>query len=434
MGGSNFVERKASGPPQQQQPVPASVFKPAAQASSAAAPYSAAAAASTAGTDARKQLLQSRHRSYGRSRNHRGFGSRDYSRQRDTMYGHRKSSRIRPDVADQGRVVRTYRTVNAPIENTVDVDHCSFAWSFALTALGGFAIKIGGPSSGSNVVSDTLNDEFAADFANFMNVFRYFKLTKISMHVEKLPLWTTMPGQVVWNATAGAANQEQLGNAGNIFSPGRFLMRPWAGEPGVCDYSDGVLVGNPWQDNIKYKTAKTSPACSGLGGTFSQTYTPMSQYAEDQIEGIIPVPAGGVDYQIKYQRTPAIEYAAYSTNRTSCLAFGGVFVWFFPSSVGAANGQLCTSCWWEFEIEYFGLDIPVDPTTTAIAASKAGVQGQYAELGLVDMKSLPDPPKSKRESAVPPIRMKPPPNTPSGMEEDYDHIPPDIAKLTLKKQ
>jgi len=378
----------------------------------------------TPALDARRALLVERKRSYGRSHKSR-FDRRDYARIRDTLYGKRRARSIDPRVNDQARVVRTYRTSQVELNNTQGVDNTSLAWSLRLNNADGFAIKAGGPYSGTIISSTIIDDSLGYDIINLGNTFRYMKLTKISMHVEKLPLWTTMPTQVVFNSEANVANTTQLGNPGNIFSAGRYLMRPWAGEPGVCNYSNGALVGDPWQDNIKSKKAVTSPVNSGTCGTFAQTYAPYSQFLTVDVEGQNAM--GNADYQVRYQKTPAVDINMYASNNQGFYAFGGVFVWYFPSSAGANDGQLATHCWWEFEMEYYGLRIAVSPALALADKTQAGRAGQLAELGVGDIKKLPEPPEKKKPSTE--VVWAPPKEL--GDSPDYDM--PDIKKMSVSR-
>lgn len=306
-------------------------------------------------------------------------------------YGQKSEKIIKPSTSDETRVRRTYRTATVLVQNTAGQDALGFAWSMLIangTNSGDLTVKFGGPSLGTTAIVGTEGGNFFDEFSSYKNIYKYFRVTKVGLGVEKLPLWTTMPAQAIWNTVANQANITQLGNPGNIFSPGLFLQRPWAGEVGVANYSTGALSGSIYEDNRRFKRAVTTPAVSKIGdGVFRQVYKPMQPYLEYQSEGSSLAPSN--DFIVKYQRAPPIDISDFETNKTSAEIYGGVFVWYYPGSSGADTDTLNTHVFWEIEIEYYGVKIP--SSASEQAQDKASKSALIAMLNGEDISKFPDP-------------------------------------------
>lgn len=259
------------------------------------------------------------------------------------------------------------------------------------------SIYEGSPQAG--VGTDTtlqfqnLRDEFQA----LTNVFRYFKITKFQINVKKLPMPVYIPSQPVNppQDPPDPSEQQQGGTWTNMGDPGRFLVRPWTGAPGIASYADGTLTAVDWDDHYRYKLKKVESAV-GVSHPLKFAARPMQPVIiPDQTS---PADPSGV---VRYDFTPAIDISNFSTGAVDGSSYGLIFFWYYPSCVNAITGLLNTDLEFEIEIEYFGLKPPsaFTPAPPPLADGAVYVDSKEALIASMmneRVKTLPRPPKPAR--------------------------------------
>lgn len=251
----------------------------------------------------------------------------------------------------------------------------------------------------------TLNFENLQDeFQHFMNIFRYFKLTKFQVGIARLPMAVYTPSQASPNVPS-TGDQQQGAVWSNMGDPGVMIVRPWAGTPGNASYADGTLTGQDYTDHARYKE-KMIFRMDDRKSNRPKTYCvkPVQPILIDESAGDLAVTSS----TIKYQPTPAIDMSNFKViNSLQANSYGMIVFWYFPDCINASSGFLSTDLWFEIEVEYFGLENPaafVPPAAegTVYSDSKEALAAVLSGVN-PDVVDKPPKPAPKRVPVAPPI-------------------------------
>lgn len=291
-------------------------------------------------------------------------------------------------LADHNYVRRTYTSDRVyRISNLNTVQYNANAWTLnfvfdTVTATAHAEIMLGSPQQGVGTPTGVLFQNLEDEFQALTNVYRYFKITKFQMTIDKLPQAVYIPSQAVPTV---ATNQQQGGTWTNMGDPGRMLMRPWTGCPGVANYSSGALTAVDWDDHNRFATKRVESAMGHVDHPMKCCVVPIQPV-------IIPdaPSAADVSGSVRYDAVPAIDISNFSTGACEASCYGIIQYWYFPACQNAVTGFLSTTCSWEIEIEYFGLKPPTafTPAPMALPAGQAYVDSQDALIASVTGQQL----------------------------------------------
>lgn len=257
--------------------------------------------------------------------------------------------RIRATNADHVRVKRAYRSTQALFVNTTATSQDSLAFSLEMRYEAGqdtlsAHVMGGGPIVGTD--TNVTFNELSEEVCWLMKTFRYIRVNKFQMTAIRSIQTVSMPTMVEGDGTI-----VQVGMQGNALDPGRILLRPWAGQPAVANYTNGVLTENEWTDNFRKKLKKTSSPVSngGVQQTLEMCLTPVIPFEvinEDTSVG---------DAVVQYIRSPTCDWAEIATGITNLNGYGFIFYWYHPGLFPAATGVYKIPIYWDLELEFFGL-------------------------------------------------------------------------------
>lgn len=288
------------------------------------------------------------------------------------------TSLVRPVVTDHNFVRRTYTSDRAyTISNLSTVRYNANAWTLnfvfdAVTNSAHAEVMLGSPQQGVGTTTGVLFQNLEDEFQALTNVYRYFRVTKFQMNISKLPAPVYMPSQPVPTVPT---NQQQGGTWTNAGDPGRYLLRPWTGAPGVANYSTGGLTAVDWDDHARFANAKIESAVGHVDHPIKYAVTPIQPVIISDNASVAD-PTGVV----QYEPVPAIDISNFSTGACEASCYGIIQYWYFPACVNATTGFLATSCTWEIEVEYFGLKPPTayTPAPAALPQGQAYVDSKEA--------------------------------------------------------
>lgn len=285
------------------------------------------------------------------------------------------TSLIDPTVTDRNFVRRTYTSAGAlQLINTSGTNYIGFAYSLNFTYDAtanscATSVYLGAPQAGVGTDTTLQFQNIVDEFQALTNVFRYFRVTKFQAKVSKLPLPVYLPAQAVPTV---ATNQQQGATWTNMGDPGRMLLRPWTGAPGVASFTTGALTATDWDDHYRFKNKKVESAVGPISHPLKYCVTAVQPtYIPDQTGSM-------VSGQVRYDRVPWIDISDFSTGRVDGSSYGAIFYWYFPSCVGATTGFLEAEMTFEIEVQYRGLKPPSGYTPAAAADLEPRADGAVA--------------------------------------------------------
>lgn len=236
----------------------------------------------------------------------------------------RRSARpIRSTVGSYGRVERTYESQEFAINNGAGQGEGVF-YSFKCywdipTDAPILQICEGGPATG-NVIAIGFA-EWQQEMKNFAGVFRDVSISEIEMEITQ---------------AAGAVNT--AGSAGTTPPPdiGMVVMIPWAGQPGMANYTTGAPTNaiNP-RDYLRYKNKVAFKAAADGGDMRKKilAFAPMS------VEAIPEVADDSTLDQVKTVHTGSCDIERMRSGEENLNSYGCAWWWDHPELAG--HGGYC---------------------------------------------------------------------------------------------
>lgn len=373
---------------------------------------------------------RSRWRAYGGETFDEGAGASSAGRGWPTAH-------INPVSSDHNFVRRTYTTAGAlQLVNTSGTNYIGRAYSlnftYDVTANScASSVYLGSPQAAVGTDTTLQFQNLVDEFQALTNVYRYFRVTKFQMKVSKLPLPTYVASQPVPGVPT---NQQQGATWTNMGDPGRMLLRPWTGAPGVANYANGVLTAADWDDHYRYKRKKVESAVGPVSHPLEFCVAPVQPTYIPDGDDDLAVASG----QVRYDRCPWIDISDFSTGRVDASSYGMIYYWYFPSCVGATTGFLESEQTFEIEVEYKGLK-PPSAYTPGAALPQVRADGSVASdsrealvasLRGVEVKTF-DPDPAPSPPVVSLNDLKPPP---IDVRDGYVQVSQQAAAAPVVKQ
>lgn len=280
---------------------------------------------------------------------------------------------IKPTLADDNRVVRSYRSNPTILQSgAAGTQDTGGAFSFAGTFNGVTGsilatINAGGPANGTPIAG-LVFENLVEEYLWFTNVFQYAHLKKLQLNI------TRMAGNTNTIATSD--------------DPGVVCVRPWAGQTGEANYTTGVLSTLAWTDHFRRKVKKEFHAMSKVGPQIMESLctTPISVQ-------LIPEEAQDGTAEVQYVPTEAVERGHFNTGVQDHNSFGFIVYWYHPGLNATANFELLLD--WEIEFEFYGLQQPVGLAAAALPDGSYYSDDVMSLLPGVTVVQRPQPPPTK---------------------------------------